>query len=165
MSDAARTAWRRFDRGVLALTRGVLFCLGLVFVIAVSVEVVSRLALDVSIYFLHSLTLFLLVWFFLLGAGLALREGAHVGFDLLVKAAPPALCRAALATGHVLVLAFFVLMIWSGLATLPPALEQQDSSLGVSVFWVMLAFPVGFVLLAYHQVASLALDRNPAAAP
>jgi len=164
-SAGALAAWQAIDRGVLKTTRVVLFLLGLVFIIAVSIEVVSRLVMEVSLYFLHALTLFLLVWFFLLGAGLALREGAHVGFDLLVNAAPAPLRKAALAVGHLAVFAFFALMIWSGFATLPPALEQHDSSLGVSVFWVMLAFPVGFILLVYHQAASLVLERPVASAP
>lgn len=150
-------AWRRADAVVVRFTRLLLFLLGSIFVVAVCVEVASRLFFELSLYFLHSLTLFLLVWFFLLGAGLALREGAHVGFDLVVKAMPPAMQRLTLAIGYAAVLAFFALMIWSGLATLAPALEQTDASLGISVFWIMLAFPIGFGLMIYHQIAAIML--------
>ena len=39
--------------------------------------------------FVNAAARLLLVWFFLLGAGIALRHGAHVGFELLLSALPP----------------------------------------------------------------------------
>ncbi|OGB91283.1 MAG: hypothetical protein A3H39_04020 [candidate division NC10 bacterium RIFCSPLOWO2_02_FULL_66_22] len=159
MSERFAT-WRRADREILRATRFVLSLLGLVFIVAVSFEVASRFILDASIYLVHGLTLFLLVWFFLLGAGLALREGAHVGFDVLVGALPPRPRRIVVAIAHALSVAFFLLMIWSGFATLAPALTQIDNALGISLIWVMLAFPIGFSLLVYHQAASFFLSRE-----
>jgi TRAP-type C4-dicarboxylate transport system permease small subunit len=153
-------AWRHIDRQILRATRVLLFVLGLVFIVLVSFEVASRLVLETSIYFVHAVTLFLLVWFFLLGAGLALREGAHVGFDVVVGALPPSPRRIVIRVAHVLAITFFVLMIWSGLATLRPALTQIENALGISLIWVMLAFPIGFGLLVYHQVAHLFLGRE-----
>jgi TRAP-type C4-dicarboxylate transport system permease small subunit len=46
-------------------------------------------------------------------------------------------------------------MAWSGWLALGPAARQVDSALGLSILWVMLAFPVGFLLLLYHQVVLL----------
>lgn len=153
-------AWRRVDRQILRTTRFLLFMLGLAFIVFVSLEVASRLILETSIYLVHALALFLLVWFFLLGAGLALREGAHVGFDLAVGRLPPSLRSIVVLIAHALAVAFFLMMIWSGLATLGPALTQIDNTLGISLIWVMLAFPIGFGLLVYHQVAYFFLGRE-----
>lgn len=150
-------SWIRFDRKVLRATQHVLFLLGMIFVGAVCAEVFSRFFLETSLYFLNALTLLLLVWFFLLGAGPALREGAHVGFDLLMKHSPPAVRRIGAALSATATLCFFLVMIWSGFVTLRPSLQQMNSSLGVSNLWVMLAFPVGFALLTYHQIALFVL--------
>ena len=84
-----------------------------------------------------------------------MRQGAHVGLELLVDRLPRAQARAAALLAQLLVLAFFVLMLWSGWAALGPAARQVDSALGISILWVMLAFPVGFILLIYHQVTLL----------
>src|SRR3982750_4055388 len=77
--------WRTLDRGVLALTSGALFAIGAVFTVIVTAEVFSRYVLSHSIFFVNSGARLLLVWFFLVGAGVALRHNAHVGFELLVS--------------------------------------------------------------------------------
>jgi len=140
---------------VLRATEALACMVGIAFTVLITLEVVSRYLFGFSIFFISSAARFLLVWFFLLGAGLALRQGAHVGLELLVDRLPRAQARAAALLAQLLVLAFFVLMLWSGWTALGPAARQVDSALGVSIIWVMLAFPVGFLLLIYHQVTLL----------
>ena len=77
--------WNSFDRMLIHSTSLVLFAVGAVFTVMVTAEVVSRYVLGSSIFFVNSGARLLLVWFFLLGAGIALRHNAHVGFELLVS--------------------------------------------------------------------------------
>ena len=156
-------AWRRADRWLLRATEALACLVGVAFTLLITLEVASRYLFGFSIFFISSAARFLLVWFFLLGAGLALRQGAHVGLTLLADRLPRAPARVVALLAQLLVLAFFVLMLWSGWTALGPAARQVDSALGLSIVWVMLAFPVGFLLLIYHQLVLLfATLRGPA---
>jgi len=159
---ALPAAWRAVDRAVLYATNGALFVIGAVFTIIVTAEVVSRYGFSHSIFFVNAGARLLLVWFFLLGAGVALRRLAHVGFELFVSRIHGARRRNLLTLAHACSLVFFLEMIWGGAYAIGPALPQNEAGLGISVAWFVLAVPVGFVLLAYHAIVMLvALWRAP----
>ena len=73
-------AWRRADRVVIETTHIALFAIGMVFTLMITLEVISRYVFSFSISFVNALARMLLVWFFLLGAGIALRRGAQLLF-------------------------------------------------------------------------------------
>src|SRR4051812_31405266 len=79
-------AWRSADRGIIRATEYALFAIGVAFTVMITLEVISRYLFSFSIFFVNAAARLLLVWFFLIGAGLALRHGAHVGFELLLTA-------------------------------------------------------------------------------
>jgi TRAP-type C4-dicarboxylate transport system permease small subunit len=145
-------AWLRLDRAVLAATRAVLLVIGSLFTVMIVLEVASRYLADFSIFFINGAAQFLLVWFFLLGAGLALREGGHVGVELITKAVPARTGRVLHGIAQAFTFVFFCQMLCSGLLALPSSWHQTEASTGMSLLWVMLAFPVGFLLLIYHQL-------------
>jgi TRAP-type C4-dicarboxylate transport system permease small subunit len=145
--------WRTLDAGVIILTKILLFLIGTAFTVLVSSEVLSRYVLNQSISQVNSTSRFLLVWFFMIGAGLALRQGAHVGLDILPRALPPLHAAILYFVAQTLVLTFFVQMLWGGYLALGASWSQVEGSLGVSMAWVMSAFPIGFALLIYHQAA------------
>ena len=154
--------WQRGDRWILRATEAVACLVGGTFTTLIVLEVISRYVFHFSIFFINAAARFLLVWFFLLGAGLALRLGAHVGLELVATSLPRPLARVVSVVASLLVLVFFLQMLWSGYVALGPASRQVDSALGMSIVWVMLAFPVGFLLLIYHQVALfVAAMRTP----
>lgn len=151
-------AWRAWDKWLIRGTRFVLFVIGVTFTSLITLEVLSRFVFSFSIFFTNALARYLLVWFFLLGAGLALRQGAHVGFDMLVHALPRSLRQRIEALAHALAFLFFALMTWGGVSSLPQAWTELDSAMGVRSAWGMAAIPVGFTLLFYHQ-ASVLIER------
>lgn len=157
------SAWKSVDRVLIHVTSLVLFAVGAVFTVMVAAEVVSRYVLGFSIFFVNSGARLLLVWFFLLGAGVALRHNAHVGFELLVSRMHGIRRRNVLTIAYACSLVFFLEMIWGGVYSIGPAIPQNEAGLGISVVWFVLAVPVGFLLLAYHMVVLLAvLWREPA---
>ena len=156
-------AWKGFDRLLIRVTSLVLFAVGAVFTVMVTAEVVSRYLLGFSIFFVNSGARLLLVWFFLLGAGIALRHNAHVGFELFVSRMHGVKRRNVLTLAYACALVFFLEMIWGGIYSIGPAIPQNEAGLGISVVWFVLAVPVGFLLLAYHMVVLLTvLWREPA---
>jgi len=153
----------RFDRGVVKATEWTVVLTGSVFTCLIVFDVASRYIFGVSSFFVSGAAKFLLFWFFLLGAGLALRQGSHVGFEMLVNSFRPGPRRSIKFITRLLVLVFFLEMLWGGLSMLGPAMGEVDPALDVSLFWGFLAIPVGFALLIYHLLILMILDGRPAA--
>jgi TRAP-type C4-dicarboxylate transport system permease small subunit len=148
------------DFVIVKATEWLLVAAGLLFTFFIAYDVVSRYVFGASSFFVSAAAKFLLLWFFLLGAGPALRQGGHVGFELLVKSLRPSVARPIRVIAQILALAFFVEMLWSGILSLGPATGQTDPALNLSVLWAFLAVPVGFALLVYHQLVLMYLDRR-----
>ncbi len=144
--------WRQLDRGIVRSTEVTLCAIGVLFTAMVTLEVISRYAFSFSIFSVNAAARLLLVWFFLLGAGIALRHGAHVGFELLLSALRPRARRAVVLFGLLLVAVFCLEMVWAGLNALGPAWSQNEPGLDISLAWPVLAIPVGFALLLYHDL-------------
>jgi TRAP-type C4-dicarboxylate transport system permease small subunit len=150
--------WRAFDRAIIQTTKFSVFLIGFFFTAMVTLEVLSRYIFNFSIFFINAAARLLLVWFFLLGAGLGLREGAHVGFVIVLRALPGDWRRIGLLIGQFLMFIFFFQMVWSGLHTLGPSLGQSEPGLGISIFWVMISFPISFGLLSYHLITLVVVE-------
>lgn len=147
--------WRAVDRGIVVGTQWLLCVVGVLFAIIISVEVLSRYVLGFSIYVTNALSRLLLVWFFLLGAGIAMRQGAHVGFELLLSYASPRARRTIVLVGLVTCMVFSAEMIYAGVAALGPAWGQTEPGLDISLAWPILAIPAGFALTLYHTAVIL----------
>ena len=154
--------WRRIDRAVVRATEIGLFAIGALFTLTITLEVLSRYLFGFSIFFVNAAAKLLLVWFFLLGAGIALRHGAHVGFELLLAAQTPRRRRIIILIGQCLALLFFVEMIWAGVYALGPAARQTEPGLDISLFWAFLSIPLGFALLLYHMLLLMVVEYRRA---
>ena len=173
VSDAAKLekqyaflppGWRRVDRSIIKVTELSLFVVGALFTIAITLEVVSRYVFNFSIFMIDGASRFLLLWFFLLGAGPALRYGGHVGFELLVQKLKPASRRWMILFTQFLTIIFFLEMVWGGYFSLGPAAAQNEPGLEISLFWAFLAIPIGFALLTYHMLVMMFVEfRRPLA--
>ena len=152
--------WRHADRIVIEATQVTLFAIGMVFTLMITLEVVSRYVFSFSISFVNALARLLLVWFFLLGAGIALRRGAHVGFELLLSKMKPATRKAFVLFGLTLAAIFNLEMLWSGWYALGPARTQTEAGLDISLVWVVSAIPIGCALLLYHTVVLMWLEAR-----
>mgnify|MGYP003393355930 CR=1 FL=1 len=150
--------WRGPDRVIVKATEIAVFAIGGLFTILVSLEVLSRYVFQSSIMFVNAGAKFLLVWFFVIGAGLALRLGAHVGFELLLGLMRPIRRRRVVLAAQGLAMLFFIEMIGAGLYSLGPAWGQSEPGLGIRLFWAFLSIPVGFTLLAYHMAVLIAVE-------
>ena len=101
-------AWQGVDRMLVKLTRHALFVIGSAFTLIIVSEVLLRYAFSYSIFFANPLSKLLLVWFFLLGAGIALRQGAHMGFDLIATRLAPHNRRKLMLVAHTVGVLFFL---------------------------------------------------------
>jgi TRAP-type C4-dicarboxylate transport system permease small subunit len=143
-------AWRRLDAALLMGTQYLLCVMGILFAAMITLEVLSRYVFDFSMYFVNAAARLLLVWFFMVGAGIALRHGAHVGFELLLSRLSHKARRVVMMIGFACAAAFSAEMLFAGIASLGPAWRQSEPGLDIPLAWPILAIPVGFGLLLYH---------------
>lgn len=156
--------WRAVDRGIVKGTQWLLCVIGVLFAIIITVEVLSRYVFGFSIYVTNALSRLLLVWFFLLGAGIAMRHGAHVGFELLLSYVSPRARHTIVLVGLATCMVFSLEMVYAGVAALGPAWGQSEPGLDISLAWPILSVPVGFAFVLYHTVVIMwvATRRAPA---
>jgi TRAP-type C4-dicarboxylate transport system permease small subunit len=101
--------------GALATAALWLASLGLVaMTLMVAWQVFARYVLNASPSWTEPGSLLLMSWFILLGAAVGVRERDHLGFEIGLHAAPPALRRVLLIVTEVLVAGFGAAMAWYG---------------------------------------------------
>lgn len=155
VASRLENGWRRFDRTLTRATEFAVVLVGGAFTILIFLEVASRFVVDFSIFAINALAKLLLLWFFLLGAGLALRKRLHVGFEQLKRSLSSGPARVVECLIHLCIFAFCAQLLWSIFFALPSSLRQTLGSLGISSFWSLLAFPVGIALMVHHQIMLL----------
>jgi TRAP-type C4-dicarboxylate transport system permease small subunit len=156
-------AWRNADRLIVETTHIALFAIGMLFTLMITLEVISRYVFSFSISFVNALARMLLVWFFLLGAGIALRRGAHVGFELLLSRMKPGGRKVLVLFGLTLAAIFYAEMLWSGFYSFDAMRMLTEPGLDISLAWIVAAIPVGCALLLYHTIVLMWLEaRKPA---
>ncbi len=140
----------RFEAGLVAVNRWVIFLMMAVMATLVFVNVICRYIFNFSIIWAEEVSQYLMIWIAYLGAGLALREGRHVALEMLQDRLPAWGGRGLrmaigalvlLFLGAITVLGFqFALFVWS----------QETPVLNISLGIPSLAIPVGTLLFALH---------------
>jgi TRAP-type C4-dicarboxylate transport system permease small subunit len=150
------TALKRVDKFIVVTTQTVVAFIGCLFTFLICLEVASRFVFAFSIYQINGLARFLLMWFFFLGAGLALKQGEHVGFEIFRNLIPLKIRRVVIIVAHICILIFLLELLYGSIKVLPASLNQIENTLDVSVFWAYLAIPVGIILMIYHELVLFA---------
>jgi TRAP-type C4-dicarboxylate transport system permease small subunit len=119
-------------------------------------QVVFRFILKMPLAWSDELATFSFVWFALLGAAIAVREGGHIGVDALVRVLPKDAQAWVAVSSLLLVQIFLLCLIKFGLDLLMRIGDQRSSGLQIHVFWVYLALPVSAALMFLHSVPVLA---------
>jgi TRAP-type C4-dicarboxylate transport system permease small subunit len=141
---------QRFDRGLCAANRAVLAALLAVMALLVFGNVVLRYLFGISLSWVEELTRYMMIWLAWLGAGLALREGAHIAIDTLQLALPDIGARLLRAVVFLAMVGFFAALAWLGWRYSMFAWGQQTAVLRLPAGLVYLAIPVGSVLMLLH---------------
>lgn len=101
------------------------------------------------------------LWLALLGALGATRSRRHIAIDALPRILPPRLHRAAWAVSQVAAGTVCALLAWYGWGMVTMERELPTWFIpGVPSWWPMLAFPLGFALMALRFVIA-AFEQPP----
>jgi tripartite ATP-independent transporter DctM subunit len=121
----------------------------------VALEVVSRYLLNVSFAWSEEISRHLFIWASFLGAGVALKRGAHIGVDSLVTRLSESMRQRLESIVTLLVITFALLLLYYGTLTMPTMIRQESITMGFSLGWVFIAAPLGGVILAWLQARAM----------
>ena len=145
----------RLDRVLVAANGFVIVALLGAMACIVFANVTLRFLTSESLVWAEEVARYLMIWMTFLGAGLALRRGLHVAVGGVQQALP---ARAGLVLRGVVValmLAFFGLMVWTGMDYMDRMGRQVTPATRISFKWIYAAMPVGFALLVLHMAFAL----------
>ena len=155
MGSLYSAALDRVDR----LVRLAIIAAGAVMIAIVSLQVLLRYGFNTSLDWSDEVSRLLFVWCMFLAIPLGIREGAHVGIELLTAHIPVAV-RAALSKGCALVAAvLMVFVVWQSIRVAMVTWDELMQSLNISSGWFM----VPVTLAAAHGFLHLVqlLWRDP----
>lgn len=122
------------------------------FTLLVSLSVVLRYGFGRGLDWSEELGRYLMIWMGFLGASLALRNGAHVGVEMVREALPRPLRRIVILAGSLITFSFFVMVAYQGIRLIGMVWPQESLVLPISMFWPYLAIPIGMLLMIVQLV-------------
>ena len=152
-----RTFWRAVDENAERYAMLVFY----VFVCAVIVqEVLRRFVLNYSSAWAEESARYAFIYLGYVGAAYAVRERAHIRFDILLQRMPPRLHGYVYIFAELATLAFAALALYWSLRTVGQLIRFEGESpvLRVNKAWFAAAVPVGFALIILRVVQAIVRD-------
>jgi TRAP-type C4-dicarboxylate transport system permease small subunit len=147
-----------------ALEITIVACLSLMALLVFG-NVVLRYGFDSGIAVSEELARLLFVWLVLLGAILASRQHAHIGFDTLVKSLSPKWKKVAIAFTGTLMLCACVVFVIGGWQQTTINMDNSYPVLGISYAWLhgsAIVFGVGMgISIAFNIWDALTQPHTP----
>ncbi|MBA2963506.1 MULTISPECIES: TRAP transporter small permease [Ramlibacter] len=146
------------DRAVTGLVLAAMAAM----VVVVSAQVALRYGLNRSLDWADEIGRLGFVWSVFLAIPLGVREGSHIGIDLLVDKLPAAAGAQLRRAGALLATVLMALIAWAAVRV---SLEQWDelmSTVDLSVGWFIVPVAIGAALSALHLLR-IAVQGPPAA--
>jgi TRAP-type C4-dicarboxylate transport system permease small subunit len=142
---------RYFERLLEAIVVVIVLALALLIIVAVIFRLLGN-----SFSFYDEVASVLLAWLTYYGAALAATKRAHIGFEGIVEAVPVRWGLALVLFAEAVVIAFFVVLAWTGWQVLMVLAGDTLVSLPeISVQLTQSVMPIGAVLFIIGQLLSL----------
>ena len=127
----------------------------LLLTVTIFVQVIFRFLIDLPLAWSEELSRYSFIWLTMMVAPICIRLKANIGTGTLA-ALPPHTALIVELCGSVLTLVFAgVLLVW-GTMLLDVVKFQQSPAMGVPMYWVYAAIPVGAALMIVEIVALIA---------
>jgi len=150
-----REAYSRALDAVDRLARKVIVAASAAMILIVTLQVVLRYGFNSSIDWSEEISRLLFVWCMFLAIPLGIREGAHVGIELLVTHIAPA-ARAALAKACALgAAAMMVVVFWQAVSVAALTWDEMMQSVNLSTNWFMVPVAIAAAHSFLHFIQLL----------
>ncbi|ANX13946.1 TRAP transporter [Fictibacillus arsenicus] len=135
-----------------------LFIMLAVMSVLITWQVFARFVAGNSLTFSEEASRFLMIWLTLLGAAYAVKEGSLIAVDILQNKLTGNRAKVLKVIMSVCTSVFYIILIIYGFKMAQNVSFQTAPTTGLSMFWPMLAVPVGGALMLINTVASLIED-------
>ncbi len=142
------------DKGIGAVLRPVLFFLMAALIVAISLQVGSRLFFR-ALGWTEEVSRFLVIWITFLGAALAWHQHRHIAVGALVDALPVGYARLVRIAACVVVIGFMVALVKVGLDYMGTQGRQRSAALRLSMGRVYTVIPLSAALMAWFALSDL----------
>jgi TRAP-type C4-dicarboxylate transport system permease small subunit len=150
-----RQTYSRALDGIDRLARWIIVAASAAMIAIVTLQVALRYGFNASIDWSEEISRLLFVWAMFLAIPLGIREGAHVGIELLVAHIPAAL-RAQLARACALGgAALMVVVFWQAVKVAALTWDEMMQSLNLSTNWFMVPVAVAAAHSFLHFIQLL----------
>jgi TRAP-type C4-dicarboxylate transport system permease small subunit len=127
----------------------------LAMVLVVTLQVICRYLLGSSLTWSEELARYSLVWLTFLGAGIAMKRGAHMGLQILEKALSQKAQRLTKLVSLLSISSFLGLAAFEGFQLALFNMKQHSPAIGVPMGAVYLAIPTGTLIMLVHAAHEL----------
>ncbi|EJW13449.1 TRAP-type C4-dicarboxylate transporter [Rhodovulum sp. PH10] len=123
-------------------------------------QVVMRYGFNDAPAWSEEMVRFLFVWASFVGAAIGVKEGIHIGIDIIYNAVPRPVRLVVTYFIHVVIALFGLAMIVYGWNVVQLTRFQHSPALGLPMSWVYAAVPVMGVLLIVYTAAAIAVAHR-----
>lgn len=160
---ASAAAWpARLLRAADRLLTGVLLAAVAAMVSVVSAQVALRYGFNQSFDWADEVGRLAFVWAIFLAIPLGIRNGAHIGIDLLVDKLPLAARSALRRAGAALAAAMMLAICWAAVRTCMEQWDELMATLDWSVGWFIVPVAIGALFSALHLLHIVVAGPPPA---
>jgi TRAP-type transport system small permease protein len=118
-------------------------------------QVFARFVVGNSLTFSEEASRFLMIWLTLLGAGYAIKEGSLIAIDIVQNKLSGLSGKILKSLMSIIACSFYIVLIVYGFSMSQAISFQVAPTTGISMFWPMLALPVGGALMLLNTIAAL----------
>jgi TRAP-type C4-dicarboxylate transport system permease small subunit len=140
----------QFEKHFMSFNRWLLILMLAVMSVIIFANVTLRYTTSQSIEWAEEVARHLMIWLTFIGCGPVLRYGGHIAIDNLQDALPDKLAVALRVLIALLVSAFCVFCIWTGIEYMDRTQYQTTPSTQISMAWIYAALPMGMGMTLIH---------------
>jgi TRAP-type C4-dicarboxylate transport system permease small subunit len=140
---------------------GMLLAAVTVMVAVVSAQVALRYGVNRSIDWADEVGRLAFVWAIFLAIPLGVRQGAHIGIDIVVDKMPPIVRSGLKRAAAVLCAALMFVIAWAALGVAREQWDELMATIDWSVGWFIVPVGIGALLSALHLVRIVVMGPPP----
>lgn len=119
--------------------------------ILIFTNVILRYAFHTGITWAEEMARFMFIWMVFLGSILALKDGTHIGMDILVRRVPEKLRKILLLIGNFIILVISFIILSGSLKMTADSIESKAPATGLSLslmYGVGIIMSLGMILIS-----------------
>lgn len=146
--------FKRLSNGMDRLVNKIVFLIIIGMIISISLQIIFRVFFD-ALTWTEELARYLLVWATFLGTTLAYKRGMHISVTFLVNSFPKNIRKIVVVCSILFSIIFFIVSVLFGFRYMNMQAHQVSAALRVSMRWVYLVIPIGFIVMVIHGINAI----------